>query len=95
MSKLMDLYSYGSMPMDILSKKIKDLNDQKEALSFELDQLDDEKEVDVEDLIDQILSAKEIKEKGTLQEQRSLIVYLIDKIVLYDNDQIEIHWSFT
>lgn len=94
MLKLMDLYTVGSMPIDLISDKIQALNDEKEKLEIERDKIEDDEQLDHDEIIDQILSAREIKEKGTPEEQRALIEYLIDRIVLYNDEKIEIHWTF-
>lgn len=91
--KMMDLYSLGSMPVDMISKKIQMLNDEKESLLDELDQIDDKEDLDPQEVINQLRTAEEIKEKGTPEEQKALLEYLIDKIVI-DDDDVTIHWKF-
>ena len=49
--------------------------------------------VDEEELIEYLSTAEEIKEKGTPEEQRALIEYLINKILI-TGDDLEIHWNF-
>jgi site-specific DNA recombinase len=91
-SRLMDLYSIDSMPVEMIGKKIKTLNDEKNELLNELD-IAEEKSVAMDEVIEELKTAEDVKEKGTLEEQRALIEYLIQKIVI-DDDSITIRWRF-
>lgn len=93
-SKLMDLYALGNIPTDLLTNKIQELNSTKERLLDEIKDLEtsNENNIEPQEIIEQIKSAKELKENGTLQEQKALFEFLIDEIIL--NDDVEIHWSF-
>lgn len=95
LSKLMDLYVIGKMPMNILQDKIQELDDQKTRLEAEIDIIQSE--------IDSKLNQEQIKhivedfpdvlERGDFEEIRAVIGDLIEKIEI-DNDDITIHWNF-
>ena len=91
-SRLMDLYSIGSIPVEMIGSKIHDLTEEKTDLLNDLENADDPV-LDPEEIICELRSAKDVKEKGTQEEQRALIEYLIQKIIILD-DQITIHWRF-
>ena len=94
-SKLMDLYAVGSLPMDLIQKKIDDLDAHKSALQSQI-----EAEVNKKDrkkLLQRvektIKSIPQILEEGSFEDKRNLLEDLIERIVL-DGDDIEIHWNF-
>ena len=92
-SKMMDLYSMGSIDLDMISGKVEDLNKTKTALQKEVDSLDAPE--------DDEMTKKEIKELATLmndenlslEDKRSIIQSLIYYIEI-DNEDILIHWKF-
>lgn len=89
-SRLLDLYAVGNMPLDALQQKIQDLTKKKTALEDDLDQppkLTGNEAHQIAQTFDDIL------EYGTFDEIRSVIGLLIDKIVL-DGEDIIIHWNF-
>ena len=94
-SKLMDLYAVGSLPMDLIQKKIDDLDAHKSALQSQI-----EAEVNKKDRKKLLLrvektikSIPQILEEGSFEDKRNLLEDLIERIVL-DGDDIEIHWNF-
>lgn len=93
-SKLLELYSLGNVPPDILADKVEKLNSEKQMLENQIKENDlNTKVVDIEEVEMVINSAKEVFDKGTFKEKRNVIKYLINEI-LVDDDEIEIHWSF-
>lgn len=92
-SKMMDLYSLGSMDMDMISTKVSELNKTKTALQKELDSLDvpDADEMTVEEI--QSIAAMMSDEKLTLADRRNIIQSLIYYIEI-DGEDILIHWKF-
>lgn len=92
-SKMMDLYSMGSIDMDLISTKVAELNRTKTALQKEIDSLDvpDEDEMSVEEI--QSLAALMNDESLDLAGKRNIIQSLIYYIEI-DNDTISIHWKF-
>jgi len=92
--KLMDLYAVGSMPTDLLGKKINAMNKDKEKLINRIKALDESEEnIDRDEILDQIRSAKDVKEHGSIDDQRSLIFALIDRITVFQ-DHIHIKYKF-
>lgn len=92
LERLMDLYSLGEMPLNILQEKIHSLNDQKTKLESDLEQQEAEK-LSQEDAMSLVNSFSGILEHGDFEEIRAVIRALIDKIEI-DGDDITIHWSF-
>ena len=93
-SNLMDLYSLGSMPLDVINQKVTALNDQKTKLSKELENLNvptDEDSLTVEQI--QTFAEMLNDEFLELPEKRKIIQSLIYYIEI-DNDDIIIHWKF-
>lgn len=95
LTKLMDLYSIGGMPVEILQDKIHDLNDQKIKLEQELENIKKEnaEKLSQEDAFLLVQSFEDILEAGDIDEIRSVIGTLIEKIVI-DGEDITIHWNF-
>ncbi len=91
--KCMDLYTIKSMPIELISERVDKLSEEKEKLEEELESLEDEKPIDQEEVLSKILTAKNLRENGSPEEQRALIEYLIEKIVLKD-DEMTIRWRF-
>lgn len=92
-SKMMDLYSMGSIDMDMISTKVAELNKTKTSLQSEIDSLDvpDSDEKSVEEI--QSIAAMMNDEKLTLADRRNIIQSLIYYIEI-DNDKVMIHWKF-
>lgn len=94
-SNLMDLYSLGSIPIDVINKKVTALNDTKITLEKELENLaapdtDDEGMTNQEI---QTLAGMMNDENITLEDKRRIIQSLIYYIEI-DNENIAIHWKF-
>ncbi len=87
MQKLMDLYAVDGMPFDILSKRIKELNDRKTKL--ETEQLRPIRTVKPEI----IRSMAELLDQSDFDQKRQIIGTLIDKIEI-DGEDITIYWNF-
>ena len=93
MSKLMDLYSIGNMPVKMLQEKIKDLDEQKTELMNEAESLKDTR-MTKHDAVAMAQSFSDVLDNGSFEEIRALITALIDKIIL-DGDDITIQWNFS
>ena len=94
-SKLMDLYSLGAIPLEIINQKVTSLNDTKIALEKEFESLaapdtDDEGMTNQEI---QTLAGMMNDENITLEDKRRIIQSLIYYIEI-DNENIAIHWKF-
>ena len=92
-SNMMDLYSLGNMPLDVINSKVTKLNDSKLALEKELDSLD----VPEEDTMstEQIQNlANLINDKDLSLEDKRRIVQSLIYYIEIDNDDIFVHWKF-
>lgn len=94
-SNLMDLYSLGSMPIEIINQKVSALNETKIALEKELESLDVPDTDDVGMTTEEIQTLADVMndENLTLQDKRDIVQALIYYIEIDDED-IYIHWRF-
>ena len=94
-SKLMDFYMLGNMPLDMVEKKVHEINDHKEMLEHELEQIQAElkKALSREQVMEAVSSFGDVFETGDFQEIRTVLMSLIDYIII-DNDLVDIHWKF-
>lgn len=94
--RLMDLYTVGSMPLDVLQKRVADLNAQKESLETELARIEEagSRKLSSSDAVSAIRSFGDILDRGQFDEIRLVIGTLIDRIMI-DGENIEIHWNFS
>lgn len=94
-SNMMDLYSLGNMPLDVINQKVTALNDRKTSLEKELSTLDvpdtDEEGMTVEEI--QSLASVMNNEGLSLDERRKIVQSLVYYIEI-DNEDIIIHWKF-
>lgn len=92
MSKLLDLYTTGGIPADILQDKIKALNEQKSKLEKEFSapgpKMSKAEAKSLSAALDDIL------ESGDLEQIHGIISELIDKIEI-NGDDITIFWAFS
>ena len=94
-SNMMDLYSLGNMPLDVINQKVTALNETKTALEKELDSLN------VPDTDDNGMTNEQIQDLAslindkdlTLEDKRNIVQSLIYYIEI-DNENIAIHWKF-
>lgn len=93
-SRFMDLYGLGKYSMEELDEKTTPLQEQRTKLKRELERLKKNTTLITEEEVLQLVqSFEEVLEYGTLQERRSIIEALIDRIII-DGDDITIHWNF-
>ena len=90
--KLMELYTLGSIPIDMISEKMNDINKEIDALEEEKICLEDAV-ITPQEAKERLIDARRIFEEGTFEEQVALIRFLIQQIILYD-DKVEIYWNF-
>lgn len=94
-SNMMDLYSLGNMPIEIISQKVSALNETKQALEKELSSLDvtetEEEGMTIEEIqsLASLINNKEL----TLEDKRNIVQSLIYYIEI-DNEDVIIHWKF-
>ena len=95
MSKLMDLYVIGKMPMNILQDKIQELDNQKTSLEAEIDIIKSEaiNKLSKDQIRHIVEDFPEVLNRGDFEEIRTVIGELIEKIDI-DNEDITIHWNF-
>ncbi|MBO7672438.1 recombinase family protein [bacterium] len=94
-NKLMDLYSLGTMPIDLLQNKVVELNEQKEKIIKELHSIQKERKLKMSynEAMKAINSFDDVLERGDLDEIRLVMKNLIDKIVV-DGENLTIYWAF-
>lgn len=92
-SKMMDLYALGTIDLDIISDKVATLNEQKIALTKELDSINVPSN-------DDTMTEEEIRSLAALMEddlpledKRNIVQSLINYIEI-DEENIIIHWKF-
>lgn len=91
-SKVMDLYALGTIDLDIISNKVAALNEQKTALTKELDSMNVPKTdtMTTQEVMD---IASLMKDDLSLEDKRNVVQSLIYYIEI-DEDNIIIHWKF-
>ena len=94
LSRFMDLYGLGKYDIDELDAKTKPLTERKLKLQKELSKLQEEsKHKTDKEVLKMVESFEEALEKGSLEDRRTIIQELIDRIDI-DNEEITIHWNF-
>lgn len=94
MNKLMDLYTLGTIPMEMIATKMSELNEKKNKLIHSLESIPTvEPKMTKKQVLSILDAVDEVFDNGDLNEQRQFIDSLIDYIEL-DNDDIYIHWNF-
>src|SRR5699024_8635070 len=89
-SKTVDLFSLGNIPIDVLTKKIDGLNEDKEKLLSHINELSSDP-VDLDEIKEIIPKLKNINNWDVGIKQTTLIK-LINKITVY-NDKMAIEWA--
>lgn len=93
-SRFMDLYGIGQFTIDQISEKIEPLNEQRQGLKRELEQLNaDAGAITEEEALEVINSFGDIFDRNDFDEIRLALETLIYYIEL-DNDDVYIHWKF-
>ena len=92
-ARLMDLYTVGDMPLDLLQEKLHKLTEQKQKLQSELEQLTNKGKLPQADAVKYIGSFADVLDRGVYAEIRAVITALIEKIVI-DGETVTIHWKF-
>lgn len=91
-TRLMDLYQVGSIPLTQITDRIAKLKDEKDALMEEMADKEDNK-LTISKARDLLSKAKDIFENGDIPKQRLYISSLIDYIEI-NNNEVDIHLSF-
>lgn len=91
--KLIELFAIDNIDFDNINKRITTLNDKKEKLITNLEQMKDD-EPSVEEQIKTISTLSEVDfDKMEMGKKRLIVAKLINKITFYD-DYIAIEWAF-
>ena len=92
-SKMMDLYALGTIDLDVISDKVAALNNEKTALSKEIDSMN-------MPVNEEVMTDEEIREIASLmtddlpiEDKRNIVQSLIYYIEI-DEDDVIIHWKF-
>lgn len=96
-SKLLDLYQSTNFFIPDIAERIKKLHEEKESLNKELVKINNSVETLNSNSESAIQALSNIKSNWSimdLQEQRDLLKILIDKIIIYDVNSINIVWNF-
>ena len=94
-SKLMELYSVGSVPLDALSSKIEELTKEKGVLKEQLETHipKDHDSINIEEFKEILGSGLALWDIASLERKRELLSALIRHIII-DNEEVNIEWSF-
>lgn len=90
--KLIDLYTMGTIPQDMISDKMDALNNEINALEEEMMGIENSV-ITPEEAKERLVDAEWIFREGSFEQQVALINFLISQIILYD-DKVEIYWNF-
>ena len=91
--KLLTLFSEDKFPLDLLTTQIENLQNEKDALSFEIARIENIKIVKYDEIKKITHNAEAVFKEGTLVQKRTLLSQLIEKIIIYE-DKITIKWTF-
>lgn len=89
-SRLMDLYSVGNMPLNTIKEKVDALNDQRNKLE---DSLNEPPRMSKQDAVEVIATLNDVLCSGDLDEIHDLVGALIERIDI-DGEDITIKWNF-
>ena len=89
LERIMTLYTLGEMPLDIIQKKVHEINTQK----AKLEQVTEDIRVSPEEAKTMVKSFDDILANGTIDDVRLAVKTLIDRIEV-DGENVYIYWSF-
>lgn len=94
-SKLMDLYVIGTMPLDVVQSKVQETKDQQDKLHAELDAIlqEEQNALTRHETLEAAQSFGEVLETGDFHQIRGVIETLVDYIEL-DGEKVNVHWNF-
>lgn len=93
-SKLMDLYSLGTIDINVIKSKTNPLSDEKKSLEAELENLEEQiSHITQEEVVDLVTTFERVLAEGDSYKVHDVIEELIDHIVI-DGEEIQIHWKF-
>lgn len=93
-SKLMDLYTLGSIDINVIKAKMNPLNDEKKSLEMELENINEEvSQITKEEVLDLVGLFEEAVKENAPYKIHNIISELIEHIEI-DGEEIRIHWNF-
>lgn len=93
-SKLMDLYTIGSIDINVIKAKMNPLNDEKKSIEKEIENMQETVvEVSKDEVVELVDLFEEALESGDSYKIHDIIAELIDHIEI-DGEEIRIHWNF-
>ena len=95
LKRLLDLYSLGDMPVELLQDKIKEINEKKARLEERIEALkaENEKRLSLKQSAELVKDFSAILDSGNFEDIKAIIHALIEKIVL-DGEDVTIFWNF-
>lgn len=94
-SRLLDLYSLGRFSVDQLDRKVVALQDLREKMQQEIENLQTpDTKMPRHEAMEIIRSFEDILKRNNFDEMKQVVDALIEKIMI-DNDDITIYWNFT
>lgn len=91
--KLVELYSLGTIPHNIITERSNTLSDERKKLNEQILALTNKKPLMTLEQVKKAVSDIDLIRKSDFDTQRAFILSLIDKIVVY-RDKLEIYWKF-
>lgn len=94
LTRLVELYSLGDMPIDIINNKIKQLENEREKVKDRIEEIsfnDFNREEEIREAVSQLPTFD--WDNAETDSKRILISQLIDEIIVY-NDKFIVNWSF-
>lgn len=92
-SKLMDLYSLDEIDVELLREKLTPLNEERDSLQNELDNMDTSPKKSKEEVIGMVHDFEKSLAEGNCYQVHNFLTELVDYILI-NTDTIEIHWNF-
>lgn len=95
LSKMIDLYSLGNSPIEIITEKIEKLKSDRDKLKKHIYDLENELEVEnIEEIKETVSQLADFDwSNGETDKKRLIVAKLINKIIV-SNDNITIEWAF-
>lgn len=93
MSKLMDFYTLESMPFDLISEKISELNKEKTTLQATIKATTEATHPNASQFINILSDIAHIWNVASMEQKRILLLSLVKKISI-NTTTITIHWSY-
>lgn len=90
-SKLVDLFSVGNMDMSMLTKKIDQLNEEKEKILLNMNKLINRNKVDIDGVNQALSQLSDIDELDDV-DKRVVVARLINQITVHD-DKVIVDWA--